>query len=150
MVLPIWLDKPQDIPGTSIRLQFKAGLSVSTLRDHLSSFDFTFLLFTRKIKVINLKVSTGKLFKKLGQLKHTGPDRVRIETRINGHPDTTMDYDTCHYTCARMPQRLSGAQGQYNDKTLIVLAFPRHNQQYLVQRQKTYAYLPVNEFGFEV
>lgn len=67
MVLPIWMDTTEDFPGTSICLQFRADLDVSKLRQHLASFDFTFLLFTRNIKVIKLKVLDGEPFERLGR-----------------------------------------------------------------------------------
>ncbi|KEF53299.1 uncharacterized protein A1O9_10747 [Exophiala aquamarina CBS 119918] len=150
MVLPIWLDKIRDFPGTSITLQFKADLDVSKLRQHLASFDFTFLLFTRNIKVINLKVFTGQSFEKLGRLEHLAPGGERIEIKIDGRPDTTMDYVIFRPKYHGMPPRQPGAQVQPgSDKTEIVLAFPHRNHKPLAEGQKTYAYLPVNSFGFQ-
>ncbi|KIW35069.1 uncharacterized protein PV07_01789 [Cladophialophora immunda] len=150
MVLPMWLDKTQDFPGTSITLQFKADLDVSKLRQHLASFDFTFLLFTRNIKVINLKVLAGQPFEKLGRLEHLAPKGERIETRIDGRPDATMDYVIFRRKYQGMPPRQPGAQVQPDgDKTTIVLAFPHLNHKPLAEGQKTYAYLPVNSFGFQ-
>ena len=151
MVLPRWLDKTQDFPGTSINLHFKAGLDVAKLRQHLDSFDFTFLLFTRKIKVINLKVLVGQPFEKLGQLETLGPNAERIETRVDGLSATTMDYVIFRSEYQGMPPRQPGAQVQPDsDKTTIVLAFPHRDHKPLVEDQKTYAYLPINSFGFRV
>lgn len=114
-------------------------------------FDFTFLLFTRKIKVINLKVLTGGSFEKLGQHKQLGPGREGIKTLLNGCLDMKMDYDTYRFMLSSMPQRWPRAQTQYdNDKTIVVFAFPLYNEQPLVQMQKTYAYLPVRSFRFTV
>ncbi|KIW17396.1 hypothetical protein PV08_04590 [Exophiala spinifera] len=150
MVLPIWLDKTQDSPATSITLQFKAEIDVSKLRQHLAAFDFTFLLFTRNIKVINLKVEAGQSFEKLGQFEQLAPGGVRIETRIDGRPDTTMDYVIFRSRCSGMPPRQPGAQVQPDsDKTTIVLAFPHRDHKPLAESQKTYAHLPVNSFGFK-
>lgn len=151
MVLPIWLDQTQDFPRTSITLQFKADLDVSKLRQHLASFDFTFLLFTRKIKVINLKVLAGRPFEKLGLLEKLAPKAETIVTMIDGHLDTTMDYVIFRPKYRGMPPRQPGAQVQPDsDKTTIVLAFPHRDHKPLAEGQKTYAYLPVNSFGFQV
>ncbi|EXJ91698.1 hypothetical protein A1O3_00248 [Capronia epimyces CBS 606.96] len=151
MVLPIWLDKtPQDSSNTSIELRFKPEVDVFRLRQHLASFDFTFLLFTRNIKVINLKVSVGQPFEKLGRLQDLGRNGKRMETRIDGRPDTTMDYIIFQYRFKDMPPRQPGAQVQSDsDRTTIVLAFPHRHHTPLAEGQKTYAYLPVNSFGFK-
>ena len=151
MVLPIWVDKTQDFQGTSINLQLKDGLDVYKLREHLASFDFTFLLFTRKIKVISLKVSIGQPFGKLGQLKHLEPEGERIETRIDGRPKTTMDFITFRFTYEHMPPRQPSSQVQPDsNETTIVLAFAHRDHKPFVKGQKTYAFLPVNSFGFHV
>lgn len=151
MVLPGWLDKTQDFPGTSINLHFKAGVDVAKLREHLDSFDFTFLLFTHRIKLINLKVLVGQPFEKLGQLKPLGPNAGRIETKVDGFSATTMDYVVFRCPYEGMPPRQPGAQVQPNSgETTIKLAFPHRDLCPLIEDQKTYAYLPINSFGFRV
>ncbi|KAK6367945.1 hypothetical protein LTS17_010098 [Exophiala oligosperma] len=150
MVLPIWLDEPHEFPGTSITLQLKADLDVSKLRQHLDSFDFTFLLFSRKIEVITLHVLDGQPFEKLGRLEHLANMGARIETKINDCLDAKMDYVIFRSKYQGKPLRRPGAQGQPDsDETTIVLAFPHSDYKPLVERQKTYAYLPVNSFGFQ-
>lgn len=152
MVLPIWLDGAQDFSGTSIELHFKSGLDVSKLRQHLASFDFTFLLFTRNIKVIAVQASVGRRFeKKLGWHEQLGPNDERIQTSIDGRPTTMMDYIIFRPKYRGMPPRQSGARVlPDSDKTTIVLAFLHRDHKPLVEGQRTYAYLPVNSFGFQV
>lgn len=83
--------------------------------------------------------------------EHLAPNGERIETRIDGRPDAMVDYVIFRREYQGMPPRQPGAQDQPDsNRTTIVLAFPHRNHKPLAEGQKTYAYLPVNSFGFRV
>ena len=154
MILPIWLLKSEPFSTkTSISLHLKADLDISKLRQHLASFDFTFLLFTRKIKVISVRVSAGhgQPFENLGRLESLGPKSERIKTGIDGGPQSTMDYVIFRSKYSSMPPRQPDAKNNSDsDTTEIVLAFPHKDHKPVIEGQKTYAFLPVSSFGFQV
>ena len=57
MVLPLWLEEHDEFSGTSVTLQLKNTVDLSKLRTQLLIFDFSFLLFSRKIEITQLHIA---------------------------------------------------------------------------------------------
>ena len=150
MVLPVWLDECEEFNGTSVTLQLKAGVDLSQLHAQLSTFEFSFLLFSRKIEIIQLHASVGAAFDRSGRLVRSGPHSARIETFSDGRWSTSMEYATFQHVVRGMPAR-PGYLGALNtSESTVLLAFPQRNCQPYLEAQKTYAFLPMGCFGFQV
>lgn len=147
MVLPVWLENAQEFRGTSIIMQLKHGVDRASLRSQLLAFDFSFLLFSRKIKILNVQVHHMET---LGKLVKLGPTSWAIEKLINGVLIEVKEYVTYRAIVRAMPRRLGVQDQPSRTESTISLAFPHRNQQPHLEPQKTYAFLPMDHFGFQV
>ena len=157
MIVPIWID-PDDRPeccsanipahGTLFILQLKQGFYEDKNFFNFLTFDFSFLLFTRKIKSMQLVDGRWNFWEETreGSIQVESGTGV-IKTSLNGSSESIKQYAIFQHTVHDMPQE-ANRQGQA--ESLVTLAFPQVNQKPSLEDQQTYAFLPIDHFGFQV
>lgn len=157
MIVPVWVDPDDrreccnaDIPahGTLFTLQPKPGFYKDKFYFDILTFDFSFLLFTRKIKSMQLVDGRWNSWEvtREGSIQVESGTRV-IKTSLDGNPESIKQYAIFQHTVHDMPQEAS-RQGQA--ESIVTLAFPQKNQEPSLEDQQTYAFLPIDHFGFQV
>ncbi|KAF7504973.1 hypothetical protein GJ744_001554 [Endocarpon pusillum] len=69
-----------------------------------------------------------------------------IRTSLNGSPESIEQYAIFQHTVHDMPQD-ANRHGQA--ESIVTLAFPQKNQKPRLEDQQTYAFLPIDHFGFQ-
>lgn len=151
MVAPIWTDFPEPTrPGcTSIYLQLSKVYEEETLIHELLTFDTNLLIFLRRIKEINIRVTRRDeqvWEKKIGKIE-TRQDADRVTVLHAG--ETTFQYLIRTHVIKNLPKehkRLNWPQ------TKILLAFPiaEFPEQPRFTPQNVYAFLPIRNYGLKV
>lgn len=151
MVAPIWTDFPETTRSgcTSIYLQLSKAYEEETLIHELLTFDTNLLIFLRRIKEINIRVTRRdeqvweKTIRKIESRQ--GADRVTVLHA----GESTFQYLIRTHVIKDLPKehkRLNWPQ------TKILLAFPTAEfpEQPRFVPQNVYAFLPIRNYGLKV
>lgn len=159
MLIPRWVNGPHALPedvgdplsGTLIELQFRAGFDVEELSSFLNDFDYTFLLFSRKLRTVSISnLSCSPSINTTGRAKRGRPiSQIEISTEDDSH-------------CWQFYSFKSKVVGLWDEKfrpdqksSPIRLAFPfewleGQSGRACPQSCPTFAHFPIREYGFEV
>ena len=80
----------------------------------------------------------------------SGPHSARIETFSDGCLSTSMNYITFQHVVRGMPRRPGDLAALSASESTVLLAFPLWNRRPYLMAQQTYAFLPMNYYGFKV
>ena len=152
MIVPTWVPKypnPKVSDGTLLTLRLKKGWDRKALDLELKSFDFACLLFTRNLSRIKISIDgdvTEKSITKGSLPQYTG-HVMAISTKSASKTRKADQYILVQHTVDGMLWEEKRASA---DKSEIILAFPVRDGMPWLENQRTYAYLPIRDLGFEV
>jgi hypothetical protein len=157
MIVPTWVEPPTDTAsanttGTHLTLRLKPDVDRKALLSELKEFDFAFLLFTRRVKQMEIayRESAGRSIVK--EIKHEQLSSfqgraVSIMSRVGYQSWHCTKYIRYEYKFGNMPTEAK--RSGLNEST-VVFAFPYLNDLPYIRDQKLFAFLPVGHFGFQV
>jgi hypothetical protein len=151
MIAPIWAEFPQKaLPGqTSFYLQLSADYKEGELIQELCSFDSRMLIFLRKLRDVNIRVTQKDRTVWKNSLKRT-------DGQVNNNKLTTLQqnekltrYVVYRTTADNLPfesKRIGCSKSE------ILLAFPIAFQETEPEWkfQQVYSFLPIRDYGFTV
>lgn len=151
MVAPIWTDFPETTrPGcTSTYLQLSKDYEEETLIHELLKFDANLLMFLRRIKEINIRV-TGldqQVWEKKVQKRESRQGADRVTVLHAG--ESTFQYLLRTHVIKDLPKEHKRPNWP---QTIILLAFPTAEfpGQPRFVPQNVYAFLPIRSYGLKV
>jgi hypothetical protein len=157
-ILPTWLDTDDGmyfgsfgIPrnGTTFVLRLRPSSYESTMSwFECLTLDFSFLLFSRKLKSIQLTEARNICpLVRRGNLKELEPGTTVVESWLNGLTQIQQQYAIFNHTVNNMPQEKNRPS---QSESTVILAFPQKEGNPNLKSQDTYAFLPIDSFGFQV
>lgn len=151
MVTPVWaeLPEPTRIGWTSIYLKFSKTYEEEALLDELRTFDANLLIFLRRVREINIRVTDAhetsceqKIWKADSQQEQ------HSVTILHAGKDTSPYLIRSHAI-----QDLPKEQKRPNwSRTKVLLGFPvaEASEEPRLVPQKVYAFLPIRNYGLKV
>jgi hypothetical protein len=149
MVTPTWA--PNDVvvaqnSGSIITLYLRSRPEENSLLGRLKNFDFTFLLFCRKLKRIRFRLVYSNNREEIRKAKWIKPT-LHQTIQPSAHGTQKTDYFVHKTKILQMPQEAKRPGVEYTD---ISLAFPYTEEGAVIQSQATFAFLPIRHYGFDV
>jgi hypothetical protein len=153
--VPTWVANAsgaEEFNGTLITLRLRQDWDRTNLIRELESLNFSFLLFARRLELINLSFqnASGSMITKTVRKRTDGSyqgNRVVICASRAGKNEVSDHYILRRHTVEGMPPE---AKRPGVEEREIILAFPYRDDVFLVEDQKTFAFLPIRDFGFKV
>ena len=149
MIIPTWIPyQLSEMPeyGSVITLHLRDSSLWQTLRDHLCNVDFSFLLFCNRLRTIAATFHPANGFSSiLTQGCTTFSTNIQRSTTIKDNKVFVVDHFVHEFMVEYMPkeEKRPGVP-----QTKIKMAFPYQDFP-IVMSQQTYAFLPVQSFGFQ-
>ena len=166
MILPTWVEEQSGIrtgevnaytTGTLLVLELRPDLELTSLINQLEDFDFSFLLFARRLQSLHIVNYFARRPHRLSGLVLDIEGSKSILEIIRNGVKSRDKYWTHRYQAERLGL---DSRRPNNHTSSIVIAYPYKDSQGLLalhglgtpqlQKQKTYAFLPIADFGFQV
>ena len=154
MVTPIISEEQKINTGTYMNLDLKSQVDYDNIQKDIGEIKPEILIFLRKIS--QLTISTPSRHEKInavrGILKSVGflGEMIRLEvtSTLSSASTSEMEYIISRHTMTGLPEEELRPGVEQSE---IVLAFPvAPDTNPILKSQYTYAYLPIDEFGFSV
>jgi hypothetical protein len=153
MLVPTWVptsEATKSFAGSRVTLAMKETWDKNAFENELESFSPACLLFTRKIKRIEITMRTEVCWRahtwRLDE-RSCFKNAVEIVTCSQGDSDRRARYLIHEYPVHNLP---TSATRPDSKQRKIVIGLPYKDDVPQVQAQQTFAYLPINDFGFQV
>jgi hypothetical protein len=149
MVIPTWVPNDAAVAqnfGSIITLYLKSRPEENSLLERFKNFDFTFLLFCRRLKCIQFRLVYENNKEEIRKAEWISPNlKQTIQPSARGSQKT--GYFIHKSKILQMPQE---AKRPGIEDTDISLAFPYNKKGAVIQSQATFAFLPIRHYGFDV
>ena len=141
-------------PDTHMLLELKGSPEFRLINDEIQKLEPQILIFLRKISRLNIEIPDRKfrfeITRTLEDREVDGRETAKLTRIILPIGERT----STNYLIVRhqetLPQGLDDRRPNIRDSEVVV-AFPINDScQPLLQNQRTYAYLPINDYGFNV
>ena len=149
MVIPTWVPNDAAVAqdaGSIITLYLRSRPEENSLLERFKNFDFTFLLFCRRLKRIQFRLVYSDNKEEIRKAEWINPN---LQQTIL--PSARGLEETCYFIhkskILQMPQE---AKRPGVGDTDVSLAFPYNKNGAVVQSQATFAFLPIRHYGFDV
>jgi hypothetical protein len=151
MIAPLWNDFPKEpIPGyTSFYLKLAADYDEAELVRDIRSLDSNLLIFLRRIREINLRITTSDDYTWSARLTRNDTwDGKNLFTVLSRGDSATRYLVRKHVVIHNTPEKKRPSCSESE----MLLAFPDFNcfNKTQITSQSVYAFLPIRDFGFKV
>jgi len=149
MVIPTWVPNDAAVAqkfGSIITLYLRSRPEENSLLERFKNFDFTFLLFCRRLKCIRFRLVYSNDEEEKREAKWISPNLQQTIQPSTHNPQET-GYFIHESRILQMPQEARRPEADYAD---ISLAFPYYEEDAVIRSQATFAFLPIRHYGFDV
>lgn len=152
MILPIRSGFPSTqrlVDHTQFLLQLRDRKDYTEIGDDLHNIEPQLLIFLKNLRGLNIQIGdTRRSYHLEGDISSALGEIVSIHSNRQGEVTRgKMEYSIERYTTSDIPQDVR-REGITTSE--VILAFPIEHSKPKISPQKTFAFLPIDDFGFKV